>query len=181
MAEKRPKWIALFRGINVGGKHIVPMKALRELATEIGFDEPKTYIQSGNMVFGSPEENVAKLEEVLADAVEKRFGFRPFILMRRVADIKHALDDNPFAKQVTEGKQCHIYFLEGEDGKYDEAALKELATGTEQFALKSGLFYLYAPDGVGQSKLAEKLPKYLPKRYTARNLNSVQAVLAMAD
>ena len=170
------KWIALFRGINVGGKHIVPMKELRELAVKIGFEEPKTYIQSGNMVFGSAEKSVAKLEDILADAVEKRFGFRPFILMRRAADIKHALDHNPFAKKVTEGKQCHIYFLEGE-GKYDEAALKELATDTEEFALEGDLLYLYAPDGVGSSKLAEKLPKYLPKRYTARNLNSVQAVL----
>lgn len=174
------KWIALFRGINVGGKHILPMKELRELATEIGFEEPKTYIQSGNMVFGSAEKSVAKLEELLADAVEKKFGFRPFILMRSAADIEYALEHNPFASKITEGKQCHIYFLEGDDGKYDEAALKDLATKTEQFALKGDLLYLYAPDGVGNSKLAEKLPKYLPKRYTARNLNSVRAVLDLA-
>lgn len=174
------KWIALFRGINVGGKHIVPMKDLRELAAGTGFEEPKTYIQSGNMVFGSAEKNVEKLESLLADAVEKKFGFRPFILMRRAADIKHALDHNPFASKITEGKQCHIYFVEGDDGKYDEAALKELATETEEFALKGDLLYLYAPDDVGNSKLAEKLPKYLPKRYTARNLNSVKAVLDMA-
>lgn len=174
------KWIALFRGINVGGNNKLPMKELRDLVSELGFDDPKTYIQSGNLVFGSTEKDVAKLEKQIADAVEKRFGFRAFILIRKVVDIKHALDHNPFAKKVTEGKQCHIYFLEGDDGKYDEAALKQLATETEEFALKGDLLYLFAPEGVGNSKLAEKLPKYLPKRYTARNLNSVQAVLDLA-
>lgn len=173
------KWIALFRGINVGGNNKLPMKELRDLAGELGFEDAKTYIQSGNMVFGSAEKSAEKLEEQLAAAIHKQFGFAPMVLMRRATDLEKAMKGNPFASKVTEGKQCHIYFLEGECS-YDEVALKEITKDNEEFALKGDLFYLYAPDGVGQSKLAEKLPKYLPKRYTARNLNSVQAVLDLA-
>lgn len=174
------KWIALFRGINVGGNNKLPMKELRDLAETLGFEEPKTYIQSGNMVFGSAEKSAGKLEERLAAAINKQFGFAPMVLMRRTADLEKAMKGNPFASKVTEGKQCHIYFLDGQ-ASYDEGTLREFAKDNEEFALKSGNFYLYAPDGVGQSKLAEKLPKYLPKRYTARNLNSVQAVLDLAS
>lgn len=173
------QWIALFRGINVGGNNKLPMKELCDLAEGLGFEEPKTYIQSGNMVFRSAEKSADKLEEQLAAAIHKAFGFKPIVLMRRAADLERAMKANPFAEKVSEGKQCHIYFLEG-DGEYDAAAVQDLAKENEEFALKGDVFYLFAPDGVGQSKLAEKLPKYLPKRYTARNLNSVQAILELA-
>lgn len=175
------RWVALFRGINVGGNHKVPMAELRALSSDLGFDNPQTYIQSGNLVFGSDEKDGSKLESQLATAVERRFGFHPLIIMRSAVELASAIKSNPFAAKVKEGKELHIYFLDADADKYDEAAVNDLAIESEEFALKDGLFYLFAPEGVGRSKLAEKLPKYLPKRHTARNLNSVKAILDLAN
>jgi uncharacterized protein (DUF1697 family) len=95
-----------------------------------------------------------------------------------MAQLAEALAANPFAAQVTEGKQLHLFFCEGSNPRYHEPAMRALATPTEDFAMVGDVFYLFAPDGIGRSKLAEKLP--LPKRNTARNLNSIQAILALA-
>ncbi|MGL5839087.1 MAG: DUF1697 domain-containing protein [Sphingorhabdus sp.] len=173
------KWIALFRGINVGGNNKLPMAELRELASELGFDDPKTYIQSGNLVFGS-EKSAFDLEKILGDAVEKRFGFRAQIIIRNADALIAALDANPFHDRVTEGKQLHLFFLDEPASRYNEAKLRDLAVESEDFALIGDIFYLFAPEGIGRSRLAEKMGPYFPKRMTARNLNSVQALCKLA-
>ncbi len=173
------KWIALFRGINVGGNNKLPMVELRLLAVELGFGDPRSYIQSGNLVFSS-DKDAGQIESILAGAVEKRFGFHPFIIMRSADAFASALDANPFAGRVTEGKQLHLFFLDEPAAKYDEAALRALAAESEDFALIGDVFYLFAPDGIGRSKLAEKMGPYFPKRMTARNLNSVKAISELA-
>lgn len=173
------RWIALFRGINVGGKNLLPMADLRAMASALGFTDVATYIQSGNLALTSAAA-ADMIETQLADAVAARFGFRPAILLRTVTQVEAALAANPFAARVTEGKQLHFYFLDAPADKFDPAALRDLAVDGEDFALIGDVLYLYARDGVGRSKLAEKLPRYLPLRHSARNLNSVQAILALA-
>ncbi len=171
-------WVALFRGINVGGNNKLPMADLKALATELGLDNPRTYIQSGNLVFGS-DKDAATIEAMLAAAIERRFGFTPPIIMRTSGDLKDALAINPFASRVTEGKQLHLFFLDAAAEKYDEAKLRALAIESEDFALIGNVFYLFAPEGIGRSKLAEKMGPLFPKRMTARNLNSVNAIMAL--
>ena len=173
------KWIALFKGINVGGNNKLPMAELRALASELDFGDPKTYIQSGNLIFDA-DKGAAHIEEILAAAVEKRFGFHPFIIIRSADALATALEANPFAAHVTEGKQLHMFFLDEPAPKYDETALRALAVENEDFALIGDIFYLFAPDGIGRSKLVEKMGPYFPKRMTARNLNSVKAILELA-
>lgn len=174
------QWVALFRGINVGGNNKLPMADLRALASELGFDNPRTYIASGNLVFGS-DKAVAELEELLAAAVQQSFGFTPSIIMRSVAELQSALASNPFAGRVTEGKQLHLFFLDEPASTYDEIKLRELAVASEDFALIGRVFYLFAPEGIGRSRLAEKMEPYFPRRMTARNLNSVAAIVALAE
>ena len=173
------RWIALFRGINVGGNNKLPMADLRMMAAALGFSGIATYIQSGNLLLSSTTA-AAEIERHLADAVAQRCGFRPAILLRTVDQVAAALTANPFAARVTEGKQLHFYFLDGPAERFDAAALHALAVDGEDFALVGDVLYLYARDGVGRSKLAEKLPRYLPPRTTARNFNSIQAILALA-
>jgi uncharacterized protein (DUF1697 family) len=173
------QWAALFRGINVGGNNKLPMVELRSLALELGLDNPRTYIQSGNLVFNS-DKDASELEALLAAAVEQRCGFAPSIIMRSLEQLSQALAGNPFEAQVTEGKQLHLFFLDAPADKYDEAKLRELAVEGEDFALIGDVFYLFAPDGIGRSKLAEKMGPNFPKKMTARNLNSVQAIIELA-
>ncbi len=174
------RWAALFRGINVGGNNKLPMADLRALAAELGLDNPRTYIASGNLVFGSDQDAVA-LDAMLTSAVERRFGFKPSILLRTAEEIQMAMGHNPFAARVTEGKQLHLFFLDEPADKYNATKLRELAVESEDFALIDGVFYLFAPEGIGRSRLAEKMGPYFPKRMTARNLNSVKAIADMLE
>lgn len=174
------KWVALFKGINVGGNNKLPMAELRALAAELGLGDAKTYIQSGNLVFDS-EDKADAIEQNLASAVEQRFGFRPFIILRNADALEAALAANPFGARVNEGKQLHMFFLDEPADRYDKVALRALATETEDFALIGDVFYLFAPDGIGRSKLAEKMGPYFPRRMTARNLNSARAILDLMN
>lgn len=173
------RWIGLFRGINVGGNNKLPMADLRELAIGLGFTDVATYIQSGNLVLTAAG-SADQLEAQLADAVAARFGFRPVILMRGLPQWQAALAANPFADRVTDGKQLHLFFLDGPADRFEPDALRALAVEGEDFALIGDILYLFARDGIGRSKLAEKLPRYLPARHSARNFNSVEAILALA-
>jgi uncharacterized protein (DUF1697 family) len=154
------------------------MVELRELAAELGLAEPRTLIQSGNLVFGS-ERTEAELSTALETAVKDRFGISTPILLRNAEQMADAIAANPFAAQISEGKQLHFYFFDGPAEKFDEASLRALASETEDFALIGNVLYLFAPDGIGRSKLAEKLPRFLPHRYTARNFNSIKAIVEM--
>lgn len=174
------KWVALFKGINVGGNNKLPMAELRTLAAELGFVDPKTYIQSGNLIFDANDQ-AAHIEKILSAAVEKHFGFHPAIIMRNADALAAALKANPFAARVNEGKELHMFFLDEPAVKYDEAALRALAVESEDFALIGDIFYLYAPEGIGRSKLAEKMGPYFPRRMTARNLNSVRAIVELCQ
>lgn len=156
------------------------MVRLRALAAELGFAHAVTYIQSGNLLFDAVGADASAIENRLAAAVEQEFGFRPIIIMRTVAEVCAAALANPFAAEVTEGKQLHIYFCDGEFAGYDGAAVAALLSEAEKIAVVGDAVYLFAPDGVGRSRLAEKLPRYLPKRHSARNLNSVRAILQLA-
>ncbi len=174
------KWIALFRAINVGGNNKLPMADLRLLAAEFGFENPQTYIQSGNLILGS-KIDAGDVEKVLTEAVEKRFGFSPQIIVRSTTAVAKALINNPFADRVTEGKQLHLFFLDEPAARYDEHRLRELAVASEDFALIGDIFYLFAPEGIGRSRLAEKMGPFFPKRTTARNLNGVKVILRLAQ
>ena len=118
-------WIALLRGINVGGKHIVPMKELRTLLEKNGFTDVKTYIQSGNVVLQSP----TKPKDEIGELIEQTFGFKPSVFVLSVDDFKKAVANNPY--QTDQGKTVHFFFLKEEpetvsENKLSYEAQKEL-------------------------------------------------------
>ncbi|MCB0634387.1 MAG: DUF1697 domain-containing protein [Saprospiraceae bacterium] len=167
-------WIALLRGINVGGKHIVPMKELRQLLEADGFTNVQTYIQSGNVVLDSPD----KPEDKIGELIERQFGFKPSVFALSGNDLKDAAANNPYQPEL--GKQVHFFFLEEAPDSVDYDLLDTLKTGSEAYELIEKVFYLYAPDGIGRSKLAEKMSKAFPPiAMTARNLNTINKLLEM--
>ena len=116
-------WIALFRGINVGGKNILPMAELRAELAALGLEDVKTYIQSGNAVFRSKTRSAAKLQDAIADAVEASHGFRAPVLALSGADLARAERDNPFP-EAPEDKFVLACFLFAKPKKPDLAALE---------------------------------------------------------
>ncbi len=166
-------YVMLFRGINVGGRNILPMKELKSLLETKGYKNVKSYIQSGNVLVDSHE----KPDDSVRLAIQSKYGFDPNIMIFEIAELETLLKRNPFSSDV--GKSIHFFFCENKPNPEWEK-LEQLASATERFELKGNVFYLYAPDGIGRSKLAGKIEALLGVATTARNLNTVSRIIEMA-
>ena len=173
------KYAALFRGINVGGRNTLPMKELVGILERAGARDVRTYIQSGNAVFRLDPDRAADLDREVGDAILAGRGFRPKILLRPISQLSRAAEDAPFV--AAEGKALHFFFLASTPESPDLRALEELKSKTEEFALGTGVFYLHAPEGIGRSRLAERVERALGVPATARNWNTVRKILALAE
>lgn len=169
-----PTYIALLRGINVGGKHILKMADLRTLLTDLGFANVQTYIQSGNVVFQS--DNIPNAEAI-QNAIDAHAGFTPQIMILTTEALQHAAQENPYP--TDDPKAVHLYFLESTPSAPDTDLLDNLKADSEAYQLGEGVFYLYAPEGIGRSKLVEKVEKALGVNATARNWRTVSQLLGM--
>jgi uncharacterized protein (DUF1697 family) len=173
-------YIALFRGINVGGRHILPMKELVALLEELGCRNVKTYIQSGNAVFESRVNHPAQLSKKISAEIKKRRGFEPYVFLLGLDEIEKAITNNPFPEGEKDPKALHVSFLTSAPKTADLEALERLKTDREQFHLIGNIFYLYAPDGIGRSKLAANTGKLLGVTLTDRNWGTVRKIMEMA-
>jgi uncharacterized protein (DUF1697 family) len=173
-------YIALFRGINVGGKNILPMKELVSLMQQLGFSDVKSYIQTGNVVFRSHHTNSDELGKQISARIKQHFGFAPQILILTQKEMEAAVAANPFPEAVTDGKTLHLFFLISPAQAPQLSRINEIQGPNEQFTLKDQVFYLYAPDGIGRSKLAANIGKLLGVSVTARNWNSACRILEIA-
>ncbi|HEX9792607.1 MAG TPA: DUF1697 domain-containing protein [Planctomycetota bacterium] len=172
-------YIALFRGINVGSAHILPMKELVALLEELGCVGVKTNIQSGNAVFRHRAAAPGLAKKIRA-AVGAAKGFEPAVLLLTQERIARAAAANPFPEGEEDPSKLHLSFLAARPQQPDLATLEGLRANGERFALKDDVFYLYAPEGIGRSKLAAKVEKALGVPATARNWRTVQKVLELA-
>ncbi|MCS0635468.1 DUF1697 domain-containing protein [Streptomyces sp. LP05-1] len=171
-------YAALLRGINVGGGKKVPMAELRDLLTGLGHTGATTYLQSGNAVFtaasGTGEDALAA---ELETAIEERFGFRVDCLVRSGPYLRSVRDACPFPAGRLEGRQLHVTFFSGPVAADRFAALDADAFRPEEFRLGDRALYLYAPEGLGRSKLAVALSRPALNRglvATSRNWNTVR-------
>jgi uncharacterized protein (DUF1697 family) len=176
-----PQWICLIRGINVGGKNILPMKQLQQMLLSMGISDVATYIQSGNVVFNAKARSANSLADAIADAIQANHKFRPGIHIVKPQDLRTIIDENPFAEKANLEKSLHCFFLANKATTPDMAAIKALKSSSEQFHLSDRAFYLFAPDGIGRSKLAAKVEKLLGVPTTARNWNTVMKLKQMTD
>jgi len=166
-----PTHIALLRAVNVGGTCKLPMAELKAMAERIGFDNPRTYIASGNLVFESElgvTEAGVKLETALAEYAGKPVG----VIMRTPEAMKAVCNSNPFPEAP--GNRCVVLFLDGPPPADLQDTLKHQAG--ERVAAGQREIYTHYVDGMGQSKLV--IPA--AKAGTARNMNTVAKLVQMA-
>jgi uncharacterized protein (DUF1697 family) len=166
-------FVALFRGINVGGKNTLPAKDLVTLMKGMGLEEIRTYIQSGNVVFQSAAKRLSNITHEIRDAIDERFGFRPKVIVLDAAGLHEAIAANPFSEANSEPRTVHLTFLSALPEDPDLESLERLRAPRERFELTGGVFYLHAPDGIGRSKLAARLEKELGVPGTSRNWRTV--------
>nr|BDD47824.1 hypothetical protein 11 [Gammaproteobacteria bacterium] len=172
-------YLALFRGINIGGHHKLPMHELVQLCHEEGCRNIQTYIQSGNVIFDTKEKDANRLIDNIQHAIAERFGFSPSILLLTQARLQSAMQENPFP--TSNGKALSLLFLTTPPDKPDIDGIRALKGRTEQYLLTDRVFYLYAPDGFGRSRLADKVEKLLGVAVTGRNWNTVSRLAAMLE
>jgi uncharacterized protein (DUF1697 family) len=172
-------YIALFRGINITGRNILSMKDLVKILEGIGCEKVKTYIQSGNVVFQSKKGKPGPMAREISSRILESHGFEPKVLLLKVSELRSAIENNPF--DTANGKILHFFFLDSVPDKPDLEKLMAVKAESEEFKLHGKVFYFYAPDGFGRSKLAAKVEQALGVPATARNWNTVSKLVAMVD
>lgn len=174
-------YVAMLRGVNVGG-NTIRMERLRELWSELGFKNVRTYVQSGNVVFeagGSPSSCSLLIEQRLAG--ETRLPVT--VILRTSAQLRATLAGNPFLKEAgINSSRLHVTFLADTPGS---DALKRLSTinaGADRLSLSGKEIYLHCPNGYGGSKLSNNaIEKLLSIRATTRNWNTVNKLYEIAS
>ena len=154
-------YIALFRGINVGGRNTLPMKDLVALLEGLGCDDVTTYIQSGNAVFRHDEVDSPHLAARISTSICESHGFKPDVLLLTTEQLERAVASNPFPDAESEPSRLHVFFLAAAPDNPDTDRMEEMRAENERVAVQSGVVYFHAPDGIGRSKLAAGLERAL--------------------
>ncbi|MBT2409422.1 DUF1697 domain-containing protein [Streptomyces sp. ISL-12] len=169
-------YAALLRGINVGGKKKVPMADLRALMADLGHTAVRTHLQSGQAVFTAEHGTEEELAAGLAEAIEGRFGFAVDVIVRDHAYLRAVVEQCPFPAADLAPKQLHVTYFSEPAGAERFAEIDRAACLPEEFRLGDRALYLYAPDGLGRSRLAELLSRPRVTKglvATTRNWNTV--------
>jgi len=175
--------ISLLRGINVGGHHKIKMDALRDLYDSLGLRNAQTYVQSGNVVFKTRDQDLIRLGKKIEDAIERTFGFRPSVINRTPAELRRAIARNPFARRRgVEPHRLIVTFLAGLPGTEARDRALKLKSDTEELRMDEREFYMYFPAGMARPKLTWlTVEKVLQTPATGRNWNTVTKLLEIAD
>jgi uncharacterized protein (DUF1697 family) len=174
--------VALLRGVNLAGHKTVAMADLRALFERLGFGDPRTALQSGNVVFGSDSRSPARLEATLEEALLKRLGVRTEFFVRTAKEWSGVVASNPFpAEAERDPGRFVVAFLKDAPGPKAVKALQAAIVGREVARAVGRQAYIVYPDGQGTSRLTTSvIDKALATRCTARNWNTVMRLAALA-
>jgi uncharacterized protein (DUF1697 family) len=171
-------YIALLRGINVSGQKKIPMAGLRELLTKSGFQNVKTYIQSGNVIFQYSEKNAAVLEEIIRKSIQLQFGFDVPVLVKTQADFQNIFNGCSFFEE----KKVQSYFTLLHDVPSKdlmESTSKEMYLN-EEFIIKDNCVYFYSSEGYGKAKCNNNFfERKLKISATTRNYKTMVKLLSL--
>ena len=181
------RYVALLRGINVGGKNMIKMEKLREVIAELGFDNVASYVNSGNLAFDCRSPRVSKgltLAAALANkihgAIEKEFGFNISVMVRSREEIENVVANNPYEGKFDSHKDLHVFFLNSELSEEHEKALMDLASDNEMMAVRGREIYYLLRISILDSALGKGfLDKKLKVPATARNWRTVEKLVGL--
>ncbi len=178
-----PVIICMLRGVNVGGHNKIKMDALKVLCSSLKLKDPQTYVQSGNVIFKTEEKDLAKLTKRLQDALERKFGFRPDVMLRTASELRNVIARNPFAKRNgIEPGRLLVTFLAADPGKEAREKALALKTDPEELHIIGREAYTYFPNGMAHPKIPwTTIERTLKSSGTGRNWNSVTKMLEIAE
>lgn len=169
------RYVALLRGINVGGNTMIKMAKLSAMFESLGFARVKTYINSGNIGFDSVKAAEKKLVVKIEKAIEDKFGKKVAVMVREQKEIERVLADNPFEGEFESHKEMHVLFLSEEMTAEKEKQLLDACPEGERYKCIGRELYCHLPKGVIDSLLGKSfLDKKLKLSATGRNWRTVQ-------
>jgi uncharacterized protein (DUF1697 family) len=173
-------YLALLRGINVGGKNRLPMKDLVALFVSAGCGDVRTYIQSGNVIFRAGPGITTRLPGLITTEIGTRFGYQVPVVLRTTDQIGKVIDNNPFRKAGIAEETLHVFFLADMPDSHRVADLDPGRSPPDAFALSGQEIYLHLPNGVAGSKLTNQyFDSKLGTTSTGRNWRTVTQLFAM--
>jgi uncharacterized protein (DUF1697 family) len=182
------RYVALLRGINVGGNTMIKMEDLRETFEALGFKNVTSYINSGNLAFdvGSAHEskgssqNESNLIAKIESAIERDSGKAIPVMVRERSDIGRILQNNPFDGQFESHKEMHVLFMKDEMPKDKQTQLLEHQTESERFVVDGREIYCHLKLGVADSLLGKGfIDKKLKVSITGRNWRTVEKLAVL--
>jgi uncharacterized protein (DUF1697 family) len=175
-------YIALLRGINVSGHKPVKMDQLRKAFEELAFEDVKTYVQSGNVVFKAPARGAANLTKKIEEKVVRQFGFSVSAVVKTAEDIANVIENNPLVKEEgIDPSKLHVTFLSSPPEATALKKLDSLSVAPDRFHCSREAIYLYCPNGYGKTKVSNNvLEKMLKVTATTRNWKTVNQLYEMS-
>jgi uncharacterized protein (DUF1697 family) len=175
-------YVSLLRGINVGGQKKIRMETLRGIYTKLGFTHIGTYVQSGNVVFKSPEQDLLYLVRRIEAEIEKTCGYPVPVFIRQAHEMETILAGNPFINDMDDDpSKLHVTFLYQAPLEAGWGKLTHPDDIPDAFARGEEAIYLFCPNGYGRTKLSNSFfERKLGVVVTTRNWNTVKALYKMA-
>jgi uncharacterized protein (DUF1697 family) len=175
-------FVALLRGINVGGKNSLPMRDLVAIFEDLGCKQVRTYIQSGNVVFEASEALGRRVPDAVTRAIAKEANLTIPVVTRTAAELAKNLRDNPYLGKKADPARLYVAFLATKPSFAQIGALDPKRSPGDEFVVKGRDVYLHLPNGAGKTKLTNAyLDAKLGTVSTLRNLATVQQLVAMCE
>ena len=179
VAKKLAKHVALLRGVNVGGKNLLPMKELVGLFAAAGCDDVKTYIQSGNVIFCADDKVLKGLDRMIAMKVEERFGLKVPVVLRTSLELENVILGNPFLKAGAGEERLHVSFLADQPTAASVAGLDAVRSVPDEFAVVGREIYMNLINGAAKTKLTNAY--FDSKLKTVSTMRNWRTVLKLAE
>jgi uncharacterized protein (DUF1697 family) len=180
--NRAASYVALLRGVNVGGKNRLPMKALAAMFADAGCGDVRTYIQSGNVVFAAAPALAMEIPALIAAGIAERFGFQAPVVTRTAAQLRQVVARNPYLAAGAPETALHVLFLAAAPDPARIAALDLDRSPPDTFVAQGQEIYVHAPNGLGRSKLTnDYFDRTLGTISTGRNWRTVTTLLAMME
>ncbi len=177
-----PVYISMLRGINVSGHKQIKMSQLQELFKALGFEQVKTYIQSGNVVFDARTNSAQNVSKKIEEKILSDFGFSVPVISKTPAEMGRTLQNNPFLKKRgIDTSKLHVTFLSQAPAETGLRKLEALNARPDEWHYSGREIYLYCPEGYGRTRLSNNaLEKLLMVTATTRNWRTVNQLYQMA-
>lgn len=177
-----PISLALLRGINVGGTNKLPMSDLRDLFTQAGCRDVRTYIQSGNVIFRADAAAIASLPGFITERMAERFGYRAPLVLRTTDEMGEVIRHNPFIAEGAAKDTLHVLFLAGRPDARSIATLDPDRSPPDAFIVRGQEIYLRLPNGAARTKLTNGyFDAKLATISTGRNWRTVTTLFALMN